>query len=56
MKTRRGSVPRYKSAHQDKDALGSSGLGRGLRGNVGPMSVWDALLVSVQDENHSAIG
>lgn len=41
-----------KSAHQQKDAFGSSGLG----GHTGPANVLHLLPVSVQDEDHVAAG
>ena len=48
------SIKIDKSAHQEKDGLGSSGLREGLGEGVGPLNVLDSLLMSVQDENHGA--
>ena len=43
-----------KSAHQEKDGFGSSGLREGPGEGVGPPNALDSLLMSVQDENHGA--
>ena len=50
------SIKIDKSAHQEKDGLGSSGLREGLGEGVGPLNVLDLLLMSVQDDNHGAAG
>jgi len=50
------SIKIDKSAHQEKDGLGSSGLREGLGKGVGPLNVLDLLLMSVQDDNHGAAG
>ena len=50
------SIKIDKSAHQEKDGLGSSGLREELGKGVGPLNVLDLLLMSVQDDNHGAAG
>ena len=50
------SIKIDKSAHQEKDGFGSSGLRGGYGVDVGPTKVLDPLLVPVQDENRGATG
>ena len=50
------SIKIDKSAHQEKDGFGSSGLRGGYGSDVGPMKALDPLLVPVQDENCEATG
>ena len=49
-------VQKDKYAHQEKNGFGSSGLRRRWRKEVGSVNVLDPLLVSVQDEDHGAVG
>ena len=50
------SIKIDKSAHQEKDGFGSSGLRGGYGGDVRSMKVLDPLLVPGQDENRGATG
>ncbi|KAF5917064.1 hypothetical protein HPG69_013989 [Diceros bicornis minor] len=51
---RRDRIKRYKGAHQDKDALGGSGLMGGSGENISAVNVLDTLLVP--DEAYEATG
>ena len=48
------SIKIDKSAHQEKDGFGSSGLRGEFGGGISPTNVLDTMLMSVQDENHGA--
>lgn len=50
------SIYKYKSAYQDKNALGGSGLREGSRGDISSVIMLNPLLVPVQDEEHGATG
>ena len=45
---------RQKGTHQDKGALGGSGLSRGSGGDLSPVNMLELLLVPVQEEDHGA--